>query len=107
MRPGRLPKGADRSRVAVLGRPSDMTEEACGSLEVYRQPEDQTTLSVWEMSWRERFAALFFGRVWVWVHSGGVTQPPLAMTSTRTVFVPRKGPIEERATLEEPDEVEG
>ena len=40
---------------------------------------DRTTvLSCWRLSWRERLAAVFTGRLWLWVRSGD-TQPPVAM----------------------------
>ena len=68
----------------VLGPPSTMTSEECDLLPVYCDGE--TCLSCWDMTFRERLSALFFGKVWLWVHSGK-TQPPVAMTAARTVFV--------------------
>lgn len=69
-----------------LARPPDMTEEECGPLSVYHHEELKATVSCWTMSWRERLSALVFGRVWVWVHAGGVTQPPIALLTCRTIF---------------------
>ncbi len=68
-----------------LGPPSDMTSEACDLLPVYNH--DGSLLSCWDMSWRERVSALVFGRVWLWVRSGGRTQPPVAIQVVRTPFL--------------------
>ena len=43
--------------------------------------DGEQCVSCWKMTWKERFSALFFGRVWVAVASGK-TQPPIyAQTS--------------------------
>lgn len=39
------------------------------------------------MSWRERLAALWHGKVWVGVWSGQ-TQPPIAVWCAKTVIQP-------------------
>ncbi len=67
----------------VLRKPDSMTDEECGSLEVYT--DGMTCLSCWRMSFRERLRALLFGRVWLWV-VGGSTQPPVALECKRSAF---------------------
>lgn len=71
-----------------LLKPEGMTDEECGSLPVFT--DDQICLSAWKLSLRERLSALLFGRVWLFVHSGG-TQPPVALEATRTVFEETNG----------------
>ena len=68
----------------TLGRPPSMSEEECGPLPVYLTAEGQV-ISCWRMTLRERFSALIFGKVWLWVWSGK-TQPPVALEVKRTVF---------------------
>lgn len=54
-----------------LGAPADMPD--CGFLSI--QHHDAGMLSCWKMTWRERFAALVFGRVWLNVAAAG--HPPV------------------------------
>jgi hypothetical protein len=68
----------------TLGKPQGMTDEECGSLPIYN--DGQYCISCWQMTWRERFSALFFGKVWLSVMSGH-TQPPVALDVTKTIFV--------------------
>lgn len=42
-------------------------------------------VSCWKLSFRERIAALLFGRVWLSVLTGG-TQPPVALRARREYF---------------------
>lgn len=63
-----------------LAKPSSMTDGECGSLPVYT--DGKQCISLWRMSWGERFSALFFGRVWVAVFSGE-TQPPIYLVAER------------------------
>jgi hypothetical protein len=67
----------------ILNKPNNMTDEECGPLGVYS--DGQKCISLWQMSWRERLSALFFGRVWVWVYSGQ-TQPPISLLAIRDIF---------------------
>jgi len=67
-----------------LLKPEDWTEEQCGTLPVYT--DGQQCISLWKMTWRERVSALFFGRMWLIVHSGQ-TQPPVALMATREIFL--------------------
>ena len=81
MKPAPFPQ-----KTVTLTAPSDMTEEECGGLDVYRNPGEGFTLSSWRPSLRERLSILWHGRVWVWVHYGGVTQPPLSLMGQRSPF---------------------
>ena len=67
----------------TLTKPDDMTDEECSCLPVLTDGTE--CLSCWKMSWKERLSALFFGRVWACVLSGG-TQPPMWIDCKRTVF---------------------
>lgn len=66
-----------------LLKPPSMTDNECGSLDVYT--DGKQCISCWQMSWRERLSALLFGKAWLYVHSGS-TQPPVALVITRQVF---------------------
>jgi hypothetical protein len=70
----------------TLTKPANMTDDQCGSLPVFN--DGVQSISCWRMSWRERLAALFLGRVWLQVYAGE-TQPPVSLTVARTVFVKR------------------
>ncbi len=48
--------------------------------------DGEQCISLWQMSWRERISALFFGRIWVHVLSGS-KQPPIALSTDRNIFV--------------------
>lgn len=67
----------------TLTAPPGMTEAECGSLPVWT--DDQQCISCWQMTWRERLSALFFGRIWLSVHSGQ-TQPPVWLMATKQIF---------------------
>jgi hypothetical protein len=69
---------------ATLTKPDGMTDEECGSLEVYRDG-GKVCISCWRPTLRERLSMLVFGRVWLWVYSG-VTQPPVGLAAKRTIF---------------------
>lgn len=64
----------------VLTAPAGMTEEQCGRLAILNL--DNTCISCWQMSWRERIKALFTGKVWLVVLSG-LTQPPVYVAIDR------------------------
>ena len=66
-----------------LLKPDSMTDEECANLPVYT--DGSVCISLWKMTWKERLSALFFGRVWLWVHSGE-TQPPDALSVERKIF---------------------
>ncbi|MPM95042.1 hypothetical protein SDC9_142193 [bioreactor metagenome] len=66
-----------------LKKPSDMTDEECSSLPVYRDGRD--CISCWKLSFIERFRALIFGRIWLGVLNGW-TQPPVRLWARKTVF---------------------
>ncbi len=54
----------------------------CEDLPCYRG--EGMVVSLWQLTWRERFIALLFGVVWLRVN--GDTQPPLAIDAMKTVF---------------------
>ena len=58
----------------VLAKPPGMTDEECSPLAILNL--DDTCISCWKMSWRERFKAFFTGKIWLGVMSGR-TQPPV------------------------------
>lgn len=66
-----------------LLKPSSMADEECNSLWVYSDGEQ--CISCWKLGWKERIAALLFGKVWLSVLSGS-TQPPVWIDSCKTVF---------------------
>lgn len=68
-----------------LKKPNSMTDEECGSLWVYRSEEGEC-ISLWKASLWTRIKFLFHGHVWLSVRSG-VTQPPVWVDASRTVFV--------------------
>jgi len=47
--------------------------------------DGQQCLSCWQMTWRERLSALFFGRVWLCIFSGP-TQPAVWIDAKRKVL---------------------
>ena len=67
----------------TLGKPKNMTDEECNSLRVFTDGEQ--CLSCWQMTIKERLAALLFGRIWVDTLSGS-TQPPMWLQCKRNVF---------------------
>lgn len=73
-------------RTKTLAKPPSMTDEECGSLDVFEDHQSHALISCWRMTWRERLSALFFGRVWLWVMSGTVTQPPVSLQVSRNIF---------------------
>jgi hypothetical protein len=67
-----------------LLKPADWPEDKeCGTLPVLAN--DEVCISLWKMSWRERFSALFFGKIWLFVY-GGYTQPPVALMAQLEIF---------------------
>ena len=61
--------------------------EGIDPLPIYTNSEQ--CVSCWQMSWRERFSALFFGKVWLQVLSGE-SHPPVFIRVQRTFFLTRK-----------------
>lgn len=76
----------------TLGPPKGMTKEECGDLPVFT--DGTQCISLWKMSWRERFSALFFGRIWLSVRSGQ-SQPPVWLMATKEIFEEEKQPLQE------------
>jgi hypothetical protein len=76
------PKSFPQANKNLL-KPEGMTDEECGSLPVYN--DGKVCISLWQMTWQERFKALFFGKIWLFVHSGH-TQPPVALMVEKEIF---------------------
>lgn len=66
-----------------LLKPEGMTDAECGSLPIFT--DGKQCISLWQLTWKERFQVLFFGRIWLGVLSGQ-TQPPVWLDSQKTVF---------------------
>lgn len=72
MKPSKFPQAN-----TTLLKPPSMTDEECGELHVHRCINQESTISCWRPTRRERFA-IFFGRpVWLWVF--GYRQPPVSI----------------------------
>ena len=69
-----------KGQTLVLKRPDNMSDEECSSLPIARL--ENTCISCWQMSWRERIEVLLTGKVWLGVLSGQ-TQPPVYVTVER------------------------
>lgn len=70
----------------VLTAPKNWNEEEhgkCGDLHVYN--DGQQSISLWQLTWKERFQILFHGKIWLGILSGG-SQPPVWMDTQKTVF---------------------
>lgn len=67
----------------VLGKPANMEDYECSSLDVYC--DGKQCISLWKLSLKERIKALIFGNVWLCVLSG-TTQPPVWLDCSKTVF---------------------
>lgn len=67
-----------------LKKPSNMSDEDCGSLYVC-QTEKGECISVWTTSFWERLKFLFHGKIWIGILSGD-TQPAIWLDCTNTVF---------------------
>ena len=72
----------------TLTKPEGMTDSECGPLPTYT--DGATCISCWRLTWRERLAALFSGRVWLGVLSGQ-TQPPVWLVTQEPFAQRRKG----------------
>lgn len=67
----------------TLTAPQGMTNDQCGDLPVFN--DGLTSISCWKMTWRERWSALLFGRVWLSVYYGN-TQLPVVLQVAKTIF---------------------
>ena len=76
------PKKFEQANKNLL-KPEGMTDEECGSLPVFT--DGTQCISLWQMTWRERLSALFFGKVWLSIYSGQ-TQPPVWLMAEREIF---------------------
>lgn len=80
------PKKFEQANKDLL-KPEGWTDKECGSLPVFT--DGKVCISLWSLTWRERFSALFFGKVWLFVHSGQ-TQPPVALMAIKNIFEQEK-----------------
>lgn len=55
----------------------------CGDLFVYN--DGLQSISLWKLSWKQRFQVLLRGKVWLCV-MGGTSQPPVWLDTNKTVF---------------------
>lgn len=77
MTPVKFPE-ANRCLVA----PADLEEGViCSALWV--RTDENICVSLWRPNWKERLSVLFFGKVWLYVFSGG-TQVPACIEARRT-----------------------
>jgi len=66
-----------------LLKPSNMTDDECASLWVFT--DGSQCVLRWQLAWKDRLRVLWYGHIWLSVHSGQ-TQPPVRLDSERTVF---------------------
>ena len=67
-----------KEQTVELLRPSNMTDDECGPLPVFRN--GNTCISKWKLNWKEKLHVLFKGYVWLGVYSGR-TQPPVKVST--------------------------
>jgi hypothetical protein len=53
---------------------------------LYVWTDNEQCVSCWRLSWRERLAALWYGKVWAATLSGG-KQPPMFLCAQRSYFL--------------------
>lgn len=82
------PKHFKESNVE-LRKPSNMTDEECGSLHIFQDENTNTCISLWTVPFWERLKFLFHGHIWLGVLSGH-TQPPVWLDCRKTVFIKPK-----------------
>lgn len=66
-----------------LKKPSNMTDEECSSLWVFR--DGTQCVSLWTTSFWQRVKFLFHGKIWVGIVSGE-TQPPIWLDCQKQIF---------------------
>lgn len=66
-----------------LLKPNSMSDKECKSLWVFS--DGSICVSRWQLNWRDRLRALWYGHIWLTVHSGA-TQPPVRLDSDATIF---------------------
>lgn len=75
-----------KEQTGVLLKPHSMTDKECAPLPIHFTGSEY--ISCWKMSLRERFKALFFGKIWLYVISK-ISQPPVALVCDKTIFEPK------------------
>lgn len=86
-----------KGQSAVLQKPSNMTDEQCESLPILRL--DNTCISCWRLTWRERLKSFFTGRVWLGILSGQ-TQPPVYVAVDRPFELEQAAAVKAAAVAE-------
>ena len=82
----------------VLQKPSNMTDEECSPLAILQA--NDTCISCWQMTLRERIKVLFTGVIWLGVLSGK-TQPPVFVEVNRPFkFNPLPSPLQGNEEIE-------
>jgi hypothetical protein len=81
-----IPKHFKESN-SVLAKPDALTDSECESLSVFTNGRE--CISLWKPSLKERISILFFGNVWLSIHSG-TTQPPVWIDAKKTIFIKPK-----------------
>lgn len=76
-----------KEQTGILKRPHNMTAEECEPLPIHFTGKEY--ISCWKMSFKERFKALFFGKIWLYVFSE-ISQPPVAVVCDKNIFGPTK-----------------
>jgi hypothetical protein len=74
MKPIKFPQST-----GTLTRPPSMTDEECAPLPVHMCVNQDSIISCWRPSWRERLAVVFGCPVWLWVIGTGGRHPPVAI----------------------------
>jgi hypothetical protein len=83
------PRQSDESNEEYIARvygPDGEPHESEGVRPMPVYTDETQCVSCWQMNWRERLAALWHGRIWLQVLSGG-TQPPVSLSVAETIFV--------------------
>lgn len=73
-------------QTTVLHANPNQTEidgQSVGELPIFT--DGDKVISCWQMTFRERLAALFYGKIWLGIYSGR-TQPPVWLSTGKTVF---------------------
>ena len=69
-----------KHKTKTLTKPKGMTDDQCGDLHVFQK--DNTSISCWSASWKERLKILLFGKIWLGVVAGA-SQPPVYLVTER------------------------
>jgi hypothetical protein len=77
-------KFKESNKVLVAPKNWDVSEYGeCGDLYTYN--DGHQSISLWRLTWKERFQILFNGKIWLGIMSGK-SQPAVWLDSQKTVF---------------------